>query len=154
MALEGATSLAGPLATLTKLQWLELRYGPWRHAEGWRLVDGRPGGGEIRIDSVPGREGILSASPRPSLRSAASRLPLKFTAGAALSAPAPRAASSGAMPAAAIESAGAWTVGTNDAAAAGAALGADVSELPQAFGVMLVLLLPGRAGIRTSTCRP
>ncbi len=25
---EGATSLAGPLATLTKLQWLELRYSP------------------------------------------------------------------------------------------------------------------------------
>jgi hypothetical protein len=41
---------------------------PWRHAGGWRLVDGRPGGGEMRMGSVPGREGILSVPPRPSLR--------------------------------------------------------------------------------------
>jgi hypothetical protein len=72
---EGATSLAGPLATLTKFQWLELRYCPLAACEGWRLEDGRPDGGEMRMGLVPGREGILSASPRPSLRSAARRAP-------------------------------------------------------------------------------
>ena len=73
---EGATSLAGPLATLTKLQWLELRYCPLAACGGWRLVDRRPCGGEMPMGSVPGRERILSTSPRPSLRSAARRQPL------------------------------------------------------------------------------
>ncbi len=54
-------SLARPLATLTKLQWLELRYNPLATCEGWRLVDERQGRGGMRMGLVPGREEILSA---------------------------------------------------------------------------------------------
>jgi hypothetical protein len=72
----GPEGLAGPLVPSPSSSGLSSGMAPWRHAGGWRLVDGRPGGGEMRMGSVPGTEGILSASPRPSLRSAARRQPL------------------------------------------------------------------------------
>jgi hypothetical protein len=72
---EGA-SLDGPLATLTNSSGLSSGTLPWRHVGGWSLVDERPGGGEMRMGLVPGSEGILSASPSPSLHSAARRQPL------------------------------------------------------------------------------
>jgi hypothetical protein len=52
---EGATSLAGPLATLTKLQWLELRYGPLAACEGVAL-DGREAGRRGNADGLCARE--------------------------------------------------------------------------------------------------
>ncbi len=53
---EGATSLAGPLATLTKLQWLELRYAPLATCGGVAL------GGQVaertgNADGLGAREG-------------------------------------------------------------------------------------------------
>jgi hypothetical protein len=53
---EGATSLAGPLATLTKLQWLELRYGPLVACGGVAL-GGREAGRRGNADGLGAREG-------------------------------------------------------------------------------------------------
>jgi hypothetical protein len=52
---EGATSLAGPLATLTKLQWLELRYGPLAACGGVAL-GGREAGRRGNADEFGARE--------------------------------------------------------------------------------------------------
>jgi hypothetical protein len=53
---EGATSLAGPLATLTKLQWLELRYGSPGGMRGVAL-GGREVGRRVNADGLGAREG-------------------------------------------------------------------------------------------------
>jgi hypothetical protein len=53
---EGATSLAGPLATLTKLQWLELRYCPLAACGGVAL-GGREAGRRGNADGLGAREG-------------------------------------------------------------------------------------------------
>ncbi len=53
---EGATSLAGPLATLTKLLWLELRYGPLA-ARGGGALGGREAGRRGTVDGLGAREG-------------------------------------------------------------------------------------------------
>jgi hypothetical protein len=53
---EGATSLAGPLATLTKPQWLELRYGPLAACGGVAL-GGREAGRRGNADGLGAREG-------------------------------------------------------------------------------------------------
>ncbi len=52
---EGATSLAGPLATLTKLQWLELRYDPLAACWGVAL-GGREAGRKGNADGLGARE--------------------------------------------------------------------------------------------------
>ena len=52
---EGATSLAGPLATLTKLQWLELRYCPL--AACGVALGGREAGRRGNADGLGAREG-------------------------------------------------------------------------------------------------
>ncbi len=56
MGPEGATSLAGPLATLTKLQWLELRYGPLAACGGLAL-GGREAGRRGNADGLGARDG-------------------------------------------------------------------------------------------------
>jgi hypothetical protein len=53
---EGATSLAGPLATLTKLQWLELRYGHLAACGGVAL-GGREAWRRGNADGLGAREG-------------------------------------------------------------------------------------------------
>ena len=53
---EGATSLAGPLATLTKLQWLELRYCPLAACGGVALGE-REAGRRGNADGLSAREG-------------------------------------------------------------------------------------------------
>jgi hypothetical protein len=53
---EGATSLAGPLATLTKLQWLELRYCPLAACGGVALGEREAGRGG-NADGLSAREG-------------------------------------------------------------------------------------------------
>ncbi len=48
---EGATSLAGPSRPSPSSSGLSSGMAPWWLAGGWRLVDGRPGGGEMRMGS-------------------------------------------------------------------------------------------------------
>ena len=54
---EGATSLAGPLATLTTLQWLELRYCPLAACGGVALGE-REAGRRGHADGLSAREGV------------------------------------------------------------------------------------------------
>jgi hypothetical protein len=66
---EGATSLAGPLATLTKLQWLELRYCPLAACGGVAL-GGQEAGRRGNADGLCAREGgntLLFAASIPAL---------------------------------------------------------------------------------------
>jgi hypothetical protein len=73
---EGATSLTGPLATLTKLQWLELRYGTLA-ACGRVALGGREAGRSGSADGFCAREGgntLRFATPIPSALQRADRL--------------------------------------------------------------------------------
>jgi hypothetical protein len=71
---EGATSLAGPLATLTKLQWLELGYGPLAACEGV-VLGGREAWRRGNADWLCAREGgETHCSATSTLSSAARRV--------------------------------------------------------------------------------
>jgi hypothetical protein len=67
---EGATSLAGPLAIHTKLQWLELRYGPLAACGGVAL-GGREAGRRGHADGLGAREGGRDYSPLSHVHSSA-----------------------------------------------------------------------------------